>query len=93
MLNATVIGTGSIAVAGHVGTARLTTNGTGTIDAGALDAGELRIRLDGPGVTHGRARHTAIIDNVGLGQVTVLGNPQCTVRAAAGGPVACGTAR
>ena len=91
-LAATVIGAGTVTVAGRVGKARLVTNGTGAIDAGALDAGDLFVRLDGPGVTRARARYTASVDNLGLGQVTVLGNPKCTVRAAAGGPVTCGTA-
>ena len=92
-LNATVIGTGSVTVAGRAAKVRLVTNGTGTIDAGALDAGDLILRLDGPGVTTAHARYTATVDNVGLGQVTVLGDPKCTVRAAAGGPVACGQSR
>ena len=92
-LTATVIGVGTVGVAGRVGTARLVTNGNGTIDAGALDAGDLFVRLDGPGVTRASARYTASVDNVGLGQVAVAGNAKCTIRAAAGGPVACGTGR
>ena len=92
-LNATVIGAGSVTVAGRVGQARLVTNGSGTIDAHALDAGDLLLRLDGPGITRASARYTAAVDNVGLGQVTVTGSPRCTVRAAAGGPVACGATR
>ena len=92
-LNATVIGAGSLGVAGRVGTARLVTNGTGTIDAGGLDAGDLFVRLDGPGVTRARARYNAGVDDVGLGRVTVLGNPKCTVHALAGGPVSCGATR
>ena len=92
-LNAIVIGAGSLGVAGRVGKARLVTNGTGTIDAGALDAGDLYVRLDGPGVTRARGRYTASVDDVGLGQVTVLGSPKCTVHASAGGPVTCGAAR
>ena len=92
-LNATVIGAGSVSVAGRVGTARLVTNGTGAIDAGALDAGDLFVRLDGPGVTRARARYNAGVDDVGLGRVTVLGNPRCTVHASAGGPVSCGATR
>ncbi|WP_375394463.1 GIN domain-containing protein [uncultured Sphingomonas sp.] len=92
-LNATVIGAGTIGIAGRTGRARLATNGTGTIDAAALDAGDLFVRLDGPGTIQARARYTATVDDVGLGRVTVLGDPKCTVRAAAGGPVACGPAQ
>lgn len=89
-LTATVIGAGAVTVGGRVGKARLVTNGPGTIDAGTLDAGELLVRLDGTGTTKARARYTAAVDNVGLGQVTIVGNPKCTVRANAGGPVTCG---
>ncbi|WP_174286958.1 GIN domain-containing protein [Sphingomonas bacterium] len=92
-LNATVIGAGTIGIAGRTGRARLVTNGTGTIDAAALDAGELFVRLDGPGAIQARAHYTATVDDVGLGRVTVLGDPKCTVRAAAGGPVTCGPAQ
>ena len=87
---AQVVGAGSIALAGTTGSARLTTNGPGTIDADKLDAGDLVVRLDGLGATTARARYTATIDNSGLGLVSVAGSPKCTVRAGAGGPVACG---
>lgn len=89
-LNATVIGTGTIAVAGRAGKARLLTNGPGTIDAGALVADELVVRLDGSGETRAQARFTAQVVNVGLGRVTVSGNAKCGVKALAGGPVSCG---
>ena len=91
--SATVIGGGGITLAGRAGRARLMTNGPGTIDAGTLDAGDLVVRLDGPGATKARARYTASIVDTGLGQVAVAGSPKCTVKADAGGPVACGTGR
>ena len=56
-LTATVIGAGVMTISGRVGKARLATNGPGTIDAGALDAGELVVRLDGTGATKARALH------------------------------------
>ncbi|WP_174291639.1 GIN domain-containing protein [Sphingomonas bacterium] len=91
--NATIIGTGAITVGGRAGTARLMTNGSGTIDAAALEVGELVVRLDGPGATRAQARYTASVVNTGLGQVTIGGQPKCTVKADAGGPVSCGTGR
>ena len=91
--NATVIGNGALTLAGRAGKVRLMTNGAGTIDAGALEAGDLVVRLDGPGATMARARFTASIVNAGLGQVTVAGQPKCTVKADAGGPVVCGAVR
>lgn len=89
-VNATVIGSGSIRVAGRAGKARLVTNGPGTIDADALSAGELFVSLDGSGETRAAARYSAEIASTGVGRVSVRGNPKCTVRAAAGGPVTCG---
>ncbi|WP_375271911.1 GIN domain-containing protein [Sphingomonas sp.] len=89
-VNATVIGSGSIRLAGRAGKARLVTNGPGTIDADALSAGELFVSLDGSGETRAAARYSAEIASTGMGRVTVSGTPKCTVRAAAGGPVSCG---
>lgn len=89
-VNATVIGSGTIRLAGRAGKARLVTNGPGTIDAEALSAGELFVSLDGTGETRAAARYAAEVTSTGMGRVTVSGNPKCTVRAAAGGPVTCG---
>ena len=88
--NATVIGGGSITLAGRAGTARLMTNGSGTIDAAGLDVGDLVVRVDGPGTTRARARFTAAVVDTGLGQISIAGQPKCTVKADAGGPVTCG---
>lgn len=90
--NATVIGSGRIALAGRAAKARLLVNGAGKIDAVALDASELVVRVDGPGETLGRARYTATVTNVGLGHVAIAGTPRCIVRSDAGGPVQCGAA-
>lgn len=92
-LSATLIGPGAITIGGRAERARLTTSGTGTIDAGALDAGDLTIRLDGAGETRARARYTATIANMGLGTVTVAGRPKCRVEAPGGGAVVCGETR
>ena len=78
--NATVIGSGGIALGGRVGEARLMTNGSGTIDAAALDAGDLVVRLDGPGTTNARARYTARVTDTGLGRITVPGEPTPVTR-------------
>ena len=91
-VNALVIGTGSIAVAGRTTRARLVVNGPGGIDAGALDAGELFIRVEGTGETRGRGRYTARVSNAGIGRVTVLGPAKCTVTPPSA-PVTCEGAR
>lgn len=93
-LAATVIGSGGIAIrGGYVNTARLSTNGPGRIDADAMEAGDLFVRLDGLGETKAKARYTAEVSNSGLGQVTIGGAPKCRVRSAGGGPVRCGVQR
>lgn len=89
-VNATVIGAGSITVAGRSTRARLMANGPATIDAAGLDVGEIIVRLDGTGMITARARFTAQVTNVGLGGVNVAGNAKCTVRTPGGGPVSCG---
>ncbi len=89
-LNATVIGTGTIAIAGKAAKVQLLSNGSGAIDAAALIANDLIVRVDGTGDTRAMAKFTAKVTTNGLGKVTVSGNPACTVNAIAGGPVICG---
>jgi hypothetical protein len=92
-LSATVIGAGELVLAGKARRVRLTTNGPGRIDAGALAADELSVRLDGTGETLARARYRAQVSNTGIGTVSVAGAPKCEVLAPAGGTVTCGAAR
>lgn len=89
-LNATIIGTGRITLAGKAMRAQLLSNGSGQIMADALQVNDLTVRLDGTGETMAAARYTATVTTNGLGRVTVSGNPACTVKALAGGPVICG---
>ncbi|MES3099825.1 GIN domain-containing protein [Sphingomonas faeni] len=90
-LNATLIGTGQMTLAGRAARARLVTSGPGAIDASGLVVDDLTVHLDGVGETKAAARYTAQVTNSGLGSVTVTGNAKCRVDAAAGGPVVCGT--
>lgn len=89
-VNATVIGTGTVTLAGRAARARYVMNGAGRIDAGKLEAGTVSVLLDGPGEIAALARYDANVTNTGLGAVSIAGTPKCTVRARAGGPVACG---
>lgn len=91
--NATVIGAGTMTIAGTARRARLLTNGSGTIEATDLVANDLTVRLDGNGETRSAARYTAKVTTNGLGRVVVAGNPSCTVQALAGGPVECGAGK
>lgn len=89
-LDAGVVGNGTITLAGRAARARLTVNGAGTMDAGALIADDLTLDHDGPGNSKAQARYTARVTHTGLGEVEVSGNARCTVKAAGGGPVRCG---
>lgn len=89
-LDASLLGAGSVTLAGRARAANLRTSGSGRIDAGALEADALSVVLDGPGETAARARYSADVTNIGLGAVTVAGRPRCTVKAPAGGLVRCG---
>lgn len=90
-VNATVIGSGAMRLAGRASKARLLTNGPGSIDSGDLSVGDLFVSMDGAGETRAAARYSAEITSSGMGRIDVSGNPKCVVRAAAGGPVTCGT--
>jgi len=89
-LSVTVIGTGTVALAGRSHRARLLTNGSGTIMAMPLSVGDLVVRLDGPGETQATARFTADLASTGLGRIVVAGSAKCTTKAQAGGPILCG---
>ncbi|HEX8485764.1 GIN domain-containing protein [Sphingomonas sp.] len=89
-INASVVGGGAITIAGRTRAARLSTNGPGGIDAAALVADDLVVRLDGPGQTLAQSRYVATISSTGLGRVVVSGNAKCTVRAPAGATIDCG---
>lgn len=89
-LNVTLIGAGTVALGGNSAAARLLTNGSGVIAATPLSVGDVTVRLDGPGETRVTARYTADVTSTGLGRIVVAGNPKCTVKALAGGPIQCG---
>ena len=90
ILNATLLGSGSIRLGGRGAKVRLITSGSGDIDAVPLSAGDLTIRSDGTGEMRATARFTASVTTTGIGAATVYGSPACTVKAVAGGPISCG---
>ncbi len=87
-LAATLIGNGSLTLAGKALQARFQSNGAGTIDASRLVAGALTVSAQGPGEGRYAARNTADISASGQGAISVVGNPACTVLGTA--PVVCG---
>lgn len=90
ILNATLLGSGSISLGGRGAKVRLIASGSGTIDAVPLSAADLTIRSDGTGEMRATARFTASVTTTGIGAATVFGSPACTVKAVAGGPISCG---
>ena len=89
--SAALLGAGTLTVGGQANRARLTSDGAATIDAAELAVKDLVVQLNGLGETTAMARQTAQVTTNGLGKVTVTGPATCTVRAAAGGPVSCGS--
>lgn len=92
MLDVTQLGAGSVALAGKTKSLVLRISGAGAFDAGALDAADLDLRLDGPASVTAKAARAARIVAVGPGSVTVTGKGACTVTHAGSGTVLCGGA-
>lgn len=86
----TLLGDGTMTLAGRAGRARLSSSGAGTIAAAGLLSGDLVVRLDGNGRIGASARYTADVTTTGLGAATIYGKPACRTRAVAGGPISCG---
>ena len=89
-LSVTMIGNGSMTLAGSAKTAQMSLSGAGTLDAGGLLAGELSSDSEGTGDHILHAVKSAAITSRGLGKVVVLGKPVCTVRNIGAGTVQCG---
>ncbi|WP_448658635.1 GIN domain-containing protein [Sphingomonas sp. CJ99] len=87
-LQATVIGTGRITMAGTARSARILSNGGGSIGGFPLVADEARVRSESSGTIELTARYRADVSGLGLGSVTIGGNPECRVTGPA--PIRCG---
>jgi hypothetical protein len=92
VLTVSQFGSGSVALAGKAKSVVLRISGAGVVDAGALDASDLDLRLDGPASVTAKAQRAARIVAVGPGSVTVAGRGACTVNHAGSGTVQCGGA-
>ena len=86
-LNLTLTGTGTIALGGTARRARVRSNGAGAIDGSKLQAGDATIVSETSGDMQIGVRFTTRIFALGLGRVTILGTPQCTISGP--GPVEC----
>ncbi|KQM62054.1 MULTISPECIES: GIN domain-containing protein [unclassified Sphingomonas] len=87
-IDAMLIGSGRLTLAGHGGEAQFLVNGPGTIDAGGLSIDALLVQSQGTGTGRYRARYTADINAQGSGMVTVDGTPRCRTQGSA--TIRCG---
>lgn len=90
-LSAGIRGSGSLELAGRARSVRVDVQGSGDIDAPGLAADDLVLNSATTGtVALGPAR-TARINAGGIGAVSVLGRPACTVTGPGAGQVRCGS--
>lgn len=87
-IDAMLIGSGRLALAGRGGEAQFMVNGPGTVDAAGLTIDTLLVHSQGTGSSSYRARYTAEIDAHGSGMVTVTGTPRCRTQGSA--TIRCG---
>lgn len=92
VLDVTQLGSGSLVLAGKAKNVVLRVSGAGELDAAALAASDLDLRLDGPASVTARVDRAARIIAIGPGSVTVAGKGACTVNHAGSGTVSCGGA-
>ncbi|MEG8041106.1 DUF2807 domain-containing protein [Sphingomonas sp. LR60] len=87
--DATLVGEGTITAAGRATEARLAGNGPGTIDTEALSTERTVVQAAGDLIVRAAARSTARITAGPDAQVTMMGHPQCSIRAATPANVRC----
>jgi Protein of unknown function (DUF2807). len=85
-----LLGSGRISIDGKTKSLRATIQGSGDLDAGGLTAQDANIQSDTSGTVTLAAAHSAAIVATGPGDVTVTGNPSCTVKMMGSGRVSCG---
>lgn len=85
-----LLGTGAIRLAGAVKTFKASIQGTGDLDAANLRADDATIIAGTSGAIAVEAVRTAKVDALGAGDVTISGDPACTVSNRGNGRVLCG---
>lgn len=90
VLTVAQLGSGSVTLAGKAKSAVIQVSGTGSIDAKALAAADLDVRLDGAATIGATAARAAKIFAAGAGSIDVGGKAACTVSHAGSGRVNCG---
>jgi hypothetical protein len=89
-LAVTMIGSGRLSLAGRAKQAKLNVQGAGEVDAASFSAADLQLTAETAGNIALAAGRTARVRSTGAGDVTISGNPACTVDAQGAGTVRCG---
>jgi len=84
-------GSGRLEVGGRAETMTADVQGTGDLDASTLAAEDVSITTTTTGTVAARAADSANVNALGLGEVTILGRPACTVRGPNAELVRCGS--
>ncbi|MEH3040961.1 MAG: DUF2807 domain-containing protein [Sphingomonas paucimobilis] len=87
-IDARLIGSGRLTLAGQAGEAQFLVNGAATVEAAGLTTDALLVQAQGTGTGRYRARYTAEIMAQGSGMVTVDGSPRCRTQGSA--TIRCG---
>jgi Putative auto-transporter adhesin, head GIN domain len=87
-----LLGSGRLELAGTAETLSAELHGTGEVEGSELRAENATIVADTMGNVTLTASETANVNALGLGRVTILGRPDCTVRGDGAGQVRCGVA-
>jgi hypothetical protein len=89
-LFATLVGSGTMTLGGTAKDFHTIVRGTGDLDAKALTAIDATVESQSAGSVTVNARNSAKVNAGGTGDVTIVGNPACTVKAFGSGRVSCG---
>jgi Putative auto-transporter adhesin, head GIN domain len=83
-------GAGLVTLAGKALTGKVSSDGSGRIEAAQLTIRDLTLSSTTAGTLTVQAERSAKVTSAGAGEITVLGNAACTVRATGAGEVSCG---
>lgn len=85
-----LVGAGSVKLAGKVKSLRLSVQGSGGLDGSGLVAEDARIIAETSGTIELNVKRIANISAAGSGDTMIVGTPACTVTALGSGRVLCG---
>lgn len=83
-------GSGRVLIGGRAKTLRATVQGSGDLDAGALNVDDADIQADTAGRVAVAVNRTARVTASGPGEVEIAGSPACTIKAFGSARVRCG---